>query len=137
MAYNRTADNPSYCTKPHNHSETVYMEPTKTNVSVHRKAMSNVCTNPKASSGDYMAIYKYETPQQLSAQQLSAPLYYEVVVPSTYEDNAEYSTVGEPLPPNEQLYEDPGHKKEKIYAWFEKKKFRILDRNDIKYVIIL
>ena len=108
------------------------MEPTKTNVNVHPKALSNVYTNPKASSGDYMAILKYDTPQQSHV-----PLYYEVVVPPTYGDNAEYSTVGEPLPPNEQIYEDPGHKKEKIYAWFEKKKFRILDRNDIKYVIIL
>ena len=132
MADNRTADNPGYCSTLHDNSETVYSEPTKTNVSVHRKATSNVYTNTKASSGDYMAIHKYDTPQQSHV-----PLYYEVVVPSTNGDNAEYSTVGEPLPPNEQLYEDPGHKKEKIYAWFEKKKFRILDRNDIKYVIIL
>ena len=119
----RTTDNPGYYSKLHDHSETVNMKPTKAN---HPKAISNVYVpNPKASSGDYVAIHQYET------------LRHEVVVPSTNEDNAEYSTVGEPLPPNEQIYEDPGHKKEKIYAWFEKKKFRILDRNDIKYVIIL
>ena len=113
----KTTDNPGYYSKLHNHSEMVNMKPTKAN---HPKAISNVYVpNPKASSGDYVAIHQYET------------LRHEVVVPSTNEDNVGYSTVGV------QIYEDPGHNKEKIYAWFEKKKFRILDRNDIKYVINL
>ena len=34
--------------------------------------------------------------------------------------------------PNESLYQDPGVKKEKIYEWFEKKKYRKLRSSDIK-----
>ena len=34
--------------------------------------------------------------------------------------------------PNEQIYEDPGVNKEKIYEWFEKKKYRKLRSSDIK-----
>ena len=33
--------------------------------------------------------------------------------------------------PNEAIYEDPGVKKEKIYEWFDKKKFRKLKRTEI------
>ena len=34
---------------------------------------------------------------------------------------------------NEQIYEDPGHKKEVIYSWFEKKKkFRKIRQEDIR-----
>ena len=36
--------------------------------------------------------------------------------------------------PTELLYQDPGVKKEKIYEWFEKKKYRKLSSADIKYV---
>ena len=34
--------------------------------------------------------------------------------------------------PNESLYQDPGIKKEKIYEWFEQKKYRKLRSSDIK-----
>ena len=34
--------------------------------------------------------------------------------------------------PSELLYEDPGVQKEKIYEWFEKKKYRKLRSADIK-----
>ena len=34
--------------------------------------------------------------------------------------------------PNEQIYQDPGINKEKIYEWFEKKKYRKLRSSDIK-----
>ena len=34
--------------------------------------------------------------------------------------------------PIESLYEDPGINKQKIYEWFEKKKYRKLKSNDIK-----
>jgi len=37
---------------------------------------------------------------------------------------------------NEQIYKDSGHKKEKIYEWFEKKKFRKLESDDIKYIYV-
>ena len=34
--------------------------------------------------------------------------------------------------PKESFYEDPGVQKEKIYEWFDKKKFRKLTRAEIK-----
>ena len=84
---------------------------------------------PKASGDDYMALptlNEYETPHNQSA------CYFELSTRSTVGDDIGYTTVGEALPDNEAIYEDPGHNKEKIYAWFEKKKFRVLQRNDIQ-----
>ena len=101
-----------------------YMEPTNITLKAH----------PKASSDDYEAIpsiNEYETPH---LQIPDAPYYHQMAVQSTSADDTEYSTLNEALPLDEQIYEDPGHKEEKIYAWFEKKKFRKLTRNDIKYV---
>ena len=46
-----------------------------------------------------------------------------------------FENENEPKPyeiPNESLYQDPGVKKEKIYEWFEKKKYRKLRSSDIK-----
>ena len=34
--------------------------------------------------------------------------------------------------PNEPIYEDPGVQKEKIYEWFDKKKFRKLKHTELK-----
>ena len=34
--------------------------------------------------------------------------------------------------PNEPIYEDPGVHKEKIYEWFEKKKYRKFKSDDIR-----
>ena len=100
------------------------MDPTNITVKAH----------PKSSSGDYMALpalNEYETP---FCQMSNTTYYYEIDVPSADGDNIEYSTVNEALPDNEQIYEDPGYKQEKIYAWFEKMKFRMLKRNDVRYV---
>ena len=48
----------------------------------------------------------------------------------TYENNL---AVSDRVSNNEQIYEDPGHKKEVIYSWFEKKKFRKIKKEDIRY----
>ena len=110
-----------------------YKHPTNIPVKVH----------PKALCGDYEAIpavNAYDTPQAVNAYDEPRPHvpdipHYDLVPPSsTTRDTVEYSTVGEPLPDDEPIYEDPGHKKEKIYAWFEKKKFRKIGKNDITYV---
>ena len=88
----------------------------------------------KASSDDYMALptlNEYETPHSQST------CYFELSAHSTVGDDIGYTTVGEALPDNEAIYEDPGHNKEKIYAWFEKKKFQVLQRNDIQLVRII
>ena len=61
-----------------------------------------------------------------------APYQYEIALPSIFRDNMEYSIASETLADNEEVYEDPGHRKEKIYAWFEKKKFRKIEINDIR-----
>jgi len=37
------------------------------------------------------------------------------------------------LPDNEQLYEDPGHVKEKIYGWLKQKNICRLKKNYIRY----
>jgi len=38
------------------------------------------------------------------------------------------------LPYDEQAYEDPGYVEKSIYAWFEKKKFRMIKKNNLWYV---
>ena len=78
----------------------------------------------KASSGDYVKpppLNTYDIPNLPNSS-------YQYETPSSLQD----STVVETLPDDEHIYEDPGHKKEKIYAWFEKKKYRIIEGNDIQ-----
>ena len=36
--------------------------------------------------------------------------------------------------PQDSIYQDPGMQKEKIYEWFEKKKYRKLKQSDLQYV---
>ena len=81
----------------------------------------------KASSGDYEVC---PTINQLNHQTL-----YHYEEPATYAFTD--SVVAEELPDGEQIYEDPGHNKEKIYIWFEKKKFQKLENSSIKYVAIM
>ena len=96
-----------------------YMDPTNTK------------DYPKTSSFDYEAL-----PELTSMYE--KPDYEMPDGPSQYEEAATSiirgSMVGEEFPDDEQIYEDPGHNKEEIYSWFEEKKFRKLDRSDIKYV---
>ena len=42
--------------------------------------------------------------------------------------------VDEELHDDEEIFEDPGHEEEKIFLWFEEKKFRKFKINSIKYV---
>ena len=90
----------------------------------------------KASKDDYEALPMLNAYESLYSQISGtyAPHQYEVAVSSIFRDSMEYSTASEALADNEEIYEDPGHKKEKIYAWFEKKKFRKIKMNDIEYV---
>ena len=80
----------------------------------------------KVSNNDYEsppAMNTYETPGCGMSDESCQ-------IKNSMEDNV----VGEALPDDEQIYEDPGHNKEKIYVWFEEKKFRKLQESDIKYV---
>ena len=77
----------------------------------------------KASRGDYEACppinqLDYQTSYQ-----------YEEASTSALTD----SMVVAELPGDEEIYEDPGQKEEKIYVWFEKKKFRKLESSSVKY----
>ena len=36
------------------------------------------------------------------------------------------------IPENEQIYEDPGHRKEEIYEWFEQKNTCKIDKNSVR-----
>ena len=85
----------------------------------------------KASSDDYKALPMLNTWETSHYEMSDIADQYEVANSwqSTIRDNTEHSEV---LSDNEQIYEDPGHSKEKIYAWFEKKKFRKLECADIK-----
>jgi len=70
------------------------------------------------------------------------PLYEASAVPYEYETSISTVTNNdlneelyfEPLPNGEQIYEDPGHITEHIYAWFEEKKFRKLKNDEIRFV---
>ena len=70
------------------------------------------------------------------------PVYEAPAVPYEYETSASTVTNNdlkknlcfEPLPDGEQIYEDPGHKAQHIYAWFEERKFRKLKNDEIRFV---
>ena len=83
----------------------------------------------KMSNSDYEsppAMNTYETPgYEMSDESCQ--------INNSMEDNV----VSEALPDEEQIYEDPGHSEEKIYIWFEEKKFRKLRESDIKYVYVV
>ena len=78
----------------------------------------------KASSGDY------EVCPAINQLELQTSYRYEVASTSAFTDNM----VAEALADDEQIYEDPGHKEEKIYVLFEKKKFQNLESSSVKYV---
>ena len=80
----------------------------------------------KASSGDYEVCPAIN---QLDHQK---SYQYEEASTSAFTDNM----VAEELVDDEQIYEDPGHKEETIYLWFEEKKFQKLEVSSIKCVAI-
>ena len=92
----------------------------------------------KASNDDYVAPPNLNEYESLYSQisEVPIPYQYEVAGSSIYSDSVMYNTVGEALGDNEEIYEDPGHKEEKIYAWFESKKFRKINIKDIEYDIL-
>ena len=98
-----------------------YMDPTNTIA----KDYSNISGFDYEALPELTSMYEkpdYEIPD--------GPSQYEEATASVFRD----SMVGKELPDDEQIYEDPGHNKEEIYSWFEEKKFRKLNRSNIKYV---
>ena len=86
---------------------------------------------PTISGFDYEALPELTSMYEKPAYGMpDGPSQYEEATVSIFRD----SMVGEELPDDEQIYEDPGHNKEEIYLWLEEKKFRKLNRSNIKYV---
>jgi len=76
----------------------------------------------------------YEAAPNLAIYETSMQLYYNTTRTSTtYNESisSEYSEITDATD-EEEIYSDPGHSKEDIYACFEKKKFRMIKRNDIR-----
>ena len=120
-------DRPGYYSSLDNDSNKLseampYMDPIRTIINNH----------PKASGDDYETLpvlSMYEKPDCMT------PYQYEVATDTAaFRNSMEDNTLGETLLDNEQIYEDPGHNKEKIYSWFEEKKFRKIGGSDIKYI---
>ena len=68
-----------------------------------------------------------------------AQVYSNYISKSTnYDDTivSQYSKVGDAdgttANDEEEIYSDPGHSEADIYACFEKKKFRMIKRNDVR-----
>ena len=87
----------------------------------------------KVAGNDYEAI---QNPNDYAA---AVRVYSNIVKDSTsYDDTiiSEYSEVEDVditiANDEEEIYSDPGHSESDIYACFERKKFRIIKRNDVR-----
>jgi len=83
------------------------------------------------------ACNDYEVAPKMAEYETAIQLYSNNMRESNaYDDSrmSEYSEVADAITASdgEEIYSDPGHCKEDIYACFEKKKFRIIKRNDVR-----
>ena len=102
-----------------------YMDPTNATMKNHSKISNN----------DYETLPVLNMYEKAPDNWISnVPYRYEIAAASAFRESIEGSMVDEALYDDEQIYEDPGYKKEEIYAWFEEKKFRKIRESDIKYV---
>ena len=102
----------------------------------------SICTNtvknsPKHKCSDYQSFPTLFVKQNHNYATIEAP--YQMLedpkqIPMPVYGNA--LAVSNALSSNEQIYQDPGHKKEIIYSWFEKKKFRKIRQEDIRLLHI-
>ena len=88
----------------------------------------------KHQHGDYEALPMLDNCEASQYEMSDITDQCEVAIPSNNRDSTKDSIVDELPTDDEQIYKDPGHKKEKIYEWFEKKKFRKLESDDIRYI---
>jgi len=79
--------------------------------------------HPKLASDDYQVLPAFK--------KADIPYQYEAATTTMYQNSLDDSYT---LPDHEQVYEDPGHVEKNIYAWFEKKKLRMIRKNNIRYV---
>ena len=99
-----------------------------------------VKTIARFSSNDYEAPPNLDELTQSHLSELFDDVKYEAIeyalTTSSGVGNAamQNSTlpVGEALPEDEQIYEDPGHIKEEIYEWFKQKNICRIYKNSIR-----
>jgi len=63
----------------------------------------------------------------------ATPYQYEVANITVYQNNN--LDGGDNLPDDEQIYVDPGHVEKNIHMWFEKKKFKIIKKCNVRCVL--
>ena len=83
------------------------------------------------------ACNDYEVAPKMAEYETAIQLYSNNMRESNAFDDSrisEYSEVADAITASdgEEIYSDPGHCKEDIYACFEKKKFCIIKRNDVR-----
>ena len=89
----------------------------------------------KTKSKDYESLPTLFVKQNLVQTYATIEAPYQMLEDPKEIPTAVYeNTVSNALSSNDQIYEDPGHNKEVIYSWFEKKKFRKIRKEDIRYV---
>ena len=82
-------------------------------------------SHSRFTSNDYEAILNH------AEYQTAIRFYSNTTKASTSFNDSEYSEITDATD-EEEIYSDPGHSKEDIYACFEKKKFRMIKRNDVR-----
>ena len=113
-------------------------------------SVNNIATEPMPYLDPVETIRKfpdndYETPPNLDHHVKPVDLFddvqYEVAdypLPTGAGSNNTMQNgtlpVGEALPEDEQIYEDPGHIKEEIYQWFKQRNICKLHKGSIRYV---
>ena len=88
-----------------------------------------------------IAFNDYEAIQNPDEHASAVHVYSNTVRDSTNHDDTimpEYSEVdnvdGITVTDEEEIYSDPGHSEADVYACFEKKKFRMIKRKDVRYI---
>ena len=87
----------------------------------------------KIAGNDYEAIHntnEYESAVQVYSNNVRESTNIDDTMVSVYSEvgDADGTTAND----EEEIYSDPGHSEADIYACFEKKKFRMIKRNDIR-----
>ena len=80
---------------------------------------------------DLPMVEKFDNP---AYEAPAVPYEYEISTSTVTNNDFKEDLYFEPLSDGEQIYEDPGHIAEHIYAWFEERKFRKLKNDEIRFV---
>ena len=86
----------------------------------------------RIAGNDYEAIHNPDVASaaQVYSNYISKSTNYDDTIVSVYSEVGDVD--GTTANDEEEIYSDPGYSKEDIYACFEKKKFRMIKRNDVR-----